>query len=371
MVKISRKNWFWALIFYLISCTNGGLSRQDNSPWYTMSEKIFYTGDTLNLNDISNIITYNDSGLCFYNPRTRYLYKVFETQNKSVKSALEYLDTIDNFVEIVYNNNDTLIVLNEYSIDLYLSKKLLKKIEINTDSNYSLVSIYPYFKPYYNPTSNKIFIHRYAHNAYQNKFNLCNYSIECAIDLTKLSIDTLHISYPKIYCDYDFGMLNHVDRTINGNYHYYSFSMYDKVVKYDIINRAIESIEIKLPYRGNLNYDSIGSPYPHQVPENKIYNMFFQSPSYHNIVYDKYRNYLYRFFMPENNTFKMGDRFLYLIVFDLNTMKNIGEIKFSRKDYFTDIIVLKNEILIPKNNFIFDENKGRTDKLFYTAVHFN
>jgi hypothetical protein len=378
MVRLSKRNWIWSLIAIssILSCTNLEPDNTKSGSFnYVQKDITVNLPDTVNLENISKFKFSDDSSFYFYEKVNQKIYFLNYYSNYQHILDVDFLDSNVHNIELIYFNNDSLIMLSEETIDIYFKGNLINRKTINNSDNYSFTNIFDYFPPYYQPNSNSIYINSYNFSAYnKQEHNLCKYSIESSFNMKNKHVDTLKISYPKIYCEYDFGFLFFIDRTSNFEHkHYYSFSMSENVIEYDLNTSDINFIQIKSKHQ-NKSFSEFGVKFPKKIPENKLYNMFYETPEYTNIVFDKYRNYLYRFFIKESDFEgqepKMGEREMYLLIYDLNKNVILDEIFFSRQTHYTDIIILKDEILISKNNSIYDNQNSKTNQLYFTSISF-
>lgn len=205
------------------------------------------------------------------------------------------------------------------------------------------------FSMQYESKSNSLMVRQYKGNAFLYDSSFYNTPLEAKFNLSDKTFTEFPIFFPKKYCTQYYGDLNYVSRVIVGDSHIYSFNCDDTIYSYNTVSNVLKKINCRSSFHKT---DVMPLPNQYKDDVNRKIEHILQSPYYLNLIYDKYRNCYYRFFLNKMNLKKqdgaynnIADKEQVLMVLDRN-FKIIKEMKLPRNSLLSLSFVGKKGLYI-------------------------
>jgi hypothetical protein len=205
------------------------------------------------------------------------------------------------------------------------------------------------FRLHYEPIKNNLMVRQYKGNAFLYDTSFYKSPLEAEFNINKKTFSELPVFFPHKYFSNYYGDLNSVSREIVGDSHIYSFNSDDTIYVYSLLNNTTK----KIPCRSSFKKTNT-MPLPNQYKDdvNRKIEHILQSPYYLNILYDKFRNCYYRFFLNNMNLKRadgsynsIADKEQILMVLDAN-FQITKEIKLPRNSLLSFSFVGKKGLYI-------------------------
>jgi hypothetical protein len=339
------------------------------------NEKIQYTISPYVIKDaILDSIEYNNysvyqdsSGVSFIfllNEATAN-FEIYNLEEKSLVLKKPYLNLIgapDEYGEInsiYFHNFDSIFIAQHFLISLIdTSQIIFSKIindpesDLNPEAFYLNQGEFPIF---YDSEAKGLLIQTYcsACKFYEN--NYFESPIESIIKFDSKSILKFPTQYSRKYLEGYYGFANQVHRTTYNEFSYYSFPIDPNIYEF---NRKNNTLNI-LGGRSNFQITEPNTlERKYKDDSNRKFRHMYQVPFYHQVIFDPYRNYFYRFFsksLPlknEDGTYNSwGDKELILMVFN-SKFELLEEVKLGKHKYSTTkSFVTKDGLFISNSHY--------------------
>lgn len=310
------------------------------------------TIDSINYNHYS---VYNSPSEGSFILLLNKISRSFEIYNLS-KKTLIFKKPFENFVgstedygnvsSIHFQNFDSIFISQQYLISLIDTSKIIFSKTINNPESNAIPKYFYLnqgeFPIYYDNQQNGLLIQTYCSRCKFYDKNYFKSPVESIIRFDSEEILSFPTQYSKRYLEGYYGFSNQVFRTVYNEFSFYSFPIDPNIYVY---NRKSNNLKIVGGRTSYQKTEPISLELEHKNNSNIKMRHAYQIPFYHQVIYDPYRKYYYRFFSKslslknEDGTYNSwGDKELILMVFNSNLelLKeiNLGKHKYSTKKSF-------------------------------------
>lgn len=295
------------LYFLLLVCVSATLSCKHNSQrvaWRTTEDSIAIEKTLLNRTSRFKNIS-NKNFLQSYNRETNEILLVDINSSKTIFKVVPQInfsdDSIGRFIQFdIYKPDSTFIITENRVFIINSIGEIIYNKNLNIPVKDRGVEVVFWdndnqFPLYYDSLKKELLL-RAMCNCYYMESKYFQRKVEATLNLGTGEIAFLNYSFPRRYLEHSYGQAVFPFREVNGPLNVISFQNEDSLYVFNRETNHLAAFTCKSSYQG---IDFIPFDTSYQDDIERIKEHLTVSPMYQKIIFDKFRNVYYRFFIKE------------------------------------------------------------------------